>query len=159
MSVLQSELWIRRAVVASIFFAVASGLGLGIGSYTFIYAKGLSYMTDAPETCANCHVMQDHLDAWIKSSHHAVAVCNDCHTPHNFVGKYWVKALNGFHHSLAFTTGNFPDAIMIKPGNRVVAEQSCRSCHADMVARIDAFGHGPQALDCVRCHESVGHMK
>ncbi|HDP34885.1 MAG TPA: cytochrome c nitrite reductase small subunit [Candidatus Hydrogenedentes bacterium] len=144
---------------ASVFLGAVSGLGLGIGSYTFIYAKGLSYMTDAPETCANCHVMQEHYDGWIKSSHHAVAVCNDCHTPHTFLGKYWVKGMNGFHHSLAFTTGNFPDQIEIKPGNRAVTESSCRYCHADMVEQIDAFGHGPQALDCIHCHNTVGHLK
>ncbi len=155
----QSGIWMQRALYASVFLGVISGLGLGIGSYTFIYAKGFSYMTDAPETCANCHIMQEHLDAWVKSSHQSVAVCNDCHTPHTFFGKYWVKGLNGFHHSLAFTTGNFPDEIMIKPGNRAVVEASCRHCHEDMVARIDAFGHGPQALDCVRCHDSVGHLR
>lgn len=153
------DIWVYRAKIASIFLAVASGLGLGIGSYTFVYARGFSYMTDSPEACANCHIMQGHFDAWIKSSHHAVAVCNDCHTPHSFFGKYWVKALNGFHHSLAFTTGNFPDTIMIKPKNRAVTENTCRSCHADMVERIDAFGHGPQALDCIRCHNSVGHLR
>ncbi len=159
MAPIQYSIWVQRALYASVFLGVVSGLGIGIGSYTFIYAKGFSYMTDAPETCANCHIMQEHLDAWVKSSHHAVAVCNDCHTPHTFIGKYWVKALNGFHHSLAFTTGNFPDQIQIKPGNRAVVEGACRHCHADMVERIDAFGHGPQALDCVRCHDSVGHLR
>ena len=151
--------WMRGVMWASVFFGVASGVGLGVGSYTFIYARGLSYMTDAPETCANCHVMQDHYDAWIKSSHKDVAVCNDCHTPHNFFGKYYIKALNGFHHSLAFTTGHFPDEIQIKPGNRAVTEGACRSCHADIVTAIDRFGHGPDALDCIRCHATVGHLK
>ena len=40
-----------------------------------------------------------------RASHHAVATCNDCHTPHNLVGKYVVKARNGFWHSFYFTTG------------------------------------------------------
>src|SRR5688572_32577853 len=43
---------------------------------------------------------REHFDAWNKSSHRAVATCNDCHTPHNLVGKYTVKAKNGFWHSL-----------------------------------------------------------
>ena len=34
-------------------------------------------------------------DAWMKSSHHSVAACNDCDAPHNIVGKYAVKANNG----------------------------------------------------------------
>src|SRR5262252_838 len=34
-------------------------------------------------------------DAWMKSSHHSVAACNDCDAPRNIVGKYAVKANNG----------------------------------------------------------------
>ena len=66
-----------------LFLGTAGGLLGGVGCYTFLYAKGISYLGDAPETCANCHVMQEYLDAWIKSSHKHVAVCNDCTTPHN----------------------------------------------------------------------------
>ena len=51
---------------------IALGLGLGIGGYTFLYAKGLSYMSTDPEVCANCHIMQPQYDSWQKSSHHAV---------------------------------------------------------------------------------------
>jgi cytochrome c nitrite reductase small subunit len=40
--------------------------------------------------------MQEHNDAWSRSSHHAVAACNDCHTPANLVGKYLTKANNSF---------------------------------------------------------------
>lgn len=145
-------------LAAALMMGLASGTGLGIGGYTFIYARGLSYLTDAPETCANCHVMQEYFDGWAKSSHKNVAVCNDCHTPHNIVGKYYVKAMNGFHHSLAFTTGHFPDVIQIKPGNRAVTEESCRYCHESLVQSIDRFGHGPQALECLTCHHAVGHM-
>src|SRR6266446_5493121 len=71
---------------AAIMFGIVLGLGLGIGGYTFLYAKGWSYLTNDPAACANCHVMREHYDAWIKSSHRAVATCNDCHTPHNFSG-------------------------------------------------------------------------
>ncbi len=148
----------RWTVVSAVVAAVFAGTGLGIGSYTFIYAKGLSYMSNDPAVCANCHVMREYLDAWQKGSHHAVAVCNDCHTPHNFAGKYFTKALNGYNHSLAFTTGWFPDNMQITPRNRAITQDACRHCHADMVMEIDAFGHGPQALDCIRCHDSVGHM-
>ncbi|NLV45018.1 MAG: cytochrome c nitrite reductase small subunit [Candidatus Hydrogenedentes bacterium] len=151
----------RRGVVSliALFMGAASGLLFGIGGYTFIYARGASYLGNEPETCANCHVMQDHLAAWAKSSHKHVAVCNDCHTPHNFFGKYYVKAANGFHHSLAFTTGRFPDNIRIRPSNHAVTEGACRYCHSNIVQEIDRFGHGPQALECVRCHDTVGHLK
>lgn len=58
--------------VAAAVFGVAVGATAGIGGYVFVYD---------PNACANCHVMQAHLDAWSRSSHRAVAVCNDCHAP------------------------------------------------------------------------------
>ena len=98
------------------------GTALGLGAFTFVYAKGASYLSTDPAVCANCHIMGEHYAAWQRSSHRAVAGCSDCHMPHNFVGKYLAKASNGFWHSLAFTTGVFPDPLQIKPHNRVVTE-------------------------------------
>lgn len=131
------------------------GLAAGLGLYTFVYAKGYSYMTNNPAACANCHVMQAYYDGWHQSSHRSVAVCNDCHTPHNFAGKYLVKATNGFFHSLAFTTGRFPDNIQIKGYNHRVTEGACRSCHEQITSMID--GHDAAELSCVKCHGTVGH--
>jgi cytochrome c nitrite reductase small subunit len=149
----------RAMTVAAILIGSAVGVASGIGSYTFIYAKGASYLTNNPEACANCHVMRDHFNAWQKSPHHHVAVCNDCHTPHNFFGKYYVKALNGYHHSMAFTTGNFHEPIRIKPFNKSVTEGACRHCHADIVSAIDPPHAGGERISCIRCHENVGHME
>ncbi len=69
-----------------ILFATCVGVFVGIGFFTFGYGKGASYLSNDPQTCVNCHVMQGHMDSWQQSSHHAVAVCNDCHLPHYFVG-------------------------------------------------------------------------
>jgi cytochrome c nitrite reductase small subunit len=87
-----------------------------------------------------------------------VAACNDCHAPHDLIGKYLVKAENGFRHSLAFTTGRFHEPIRITPRDLAVTEQTCRNCHADIVRQIDA-AHAPgRELSCVRCHRNVGHL-
>src|SRR5678809_1674504 len=91
--------------------AIVIGVVLGLGGFTFVYAKGGSYLGNDPNACANCHVMRDHLDAYVKSSHRAVATCNDCHTPPGLVPKYFTKAEHGFFHSLAFTTGNFHEPV------------------------------------------------
>ena len=131
----------------------------GLGAYTFVYARGASYLSDNAEACANCHVMQDHYDAWIKSAHRAVAACNDCHAPHRFVGRYACKARNGFNHSLAFTTGRFHEPIRITPGNRAITENACRRCHGDIVQAIDAFAREGEPLSCIRCHDDVGHPR
>jgi len=139
-----------------IALACAIGIVVGLGAYTFVYARGASYLSNDPETCRNCHVMQEQFDAWMKSSHASVAVCNDCHTPHGLLPKYATKAANGFWHSFAFTTGWFPDAIQITGRNRRVTEGSCSTCHADVVAAMPV--RSGDAAECVKCHRSVGHL-
>jgi hypothetical protein len=103
------QLLMRRPSTVFIAVAVLLGVVIGLGIYTFLYAKGYSYLTNNPEACANCHVMQAQYEGWLKSSHHSAATCNDCHTPHNIIGKYAVKADNGFWHSFYFTSGRYPD--------------------------------------------------
>ena len=150
----------KRRKVKGMILGLIVGLAVGIGTYTFAYAKGWAYLTDNPTACANCHVMNEQYSAWIKSSHRSVAVCNDCHTPTSFFGKYTTKARNGFWHSFYFTTGWFEDNIQITPHSREVTEQSCRRCHQEIVGAIE----GPHAerkdeqTSCLRCHNSVGHL-
>jgi cytochrome c nitrite reductase small subunit len=151
---------IRLLLVAGLLL----GAALGIGSFTFVYANGASYLSDNPATCANCHVMGDHYAAWVKSSHREFATCNDCHTPRDgLLAKYANKAANGFLHSMAFTTGNYPDPMRIRGFNAAVTEASCRSCHVitesmagTAHSEIPGQGRG-QDLSCVQCHGSVGH--
>jgi cytochrome c nitrite reductase small subunit len=149
---------VRRFGAAAVVVAAVIGLALGVGAYTFVYARGASYLTNDPNACANCHVMREQLDGWIASSHRAVAVCNDCHAPHDFLGKYTTKAVNGFWHSFAFTTGRFHEPIAIGSRNRAVTEGACRTCHADIVQAIDPQPNGSTRLPCITCHRSVGHL-
>ena len=121
-----------------VVLSLLAGLLAGLCCYTFIYAKGYSYLTNNPAACTNCHVMQAEYDAWVKSSHRAAATCNDCHTPHNLIGKYAVKANNGFWHSFYFTTGKYPDNIEITNFDHKVTENACRRCHENITAAIDA---------------------
>lgn len=143
------------AIQAAIVVLV--GLTVGVGCFTFIYAKGYSYLSNDPQACANCHVMNEQLSGWMKGSHRSVAVCNDCHTPHDFFGKYSTKAENGLMHSFAFTSGWFPDSIEIKQHSRNITEANCRRCHEETVMAMDG-PHQTQKASCLRCHASVGHM-
>ena len=139
--------------------AVLAGFVLGLGGYTFWYAEGLSYLSNDPQTCVNCHIMRDHYEGWSKASHHSVAVCNDCHMPHDLVGKYYTKAENGFWHSYAFTLQNFHDPLIIRPKNARVLQGACVECHRDVADTV--LGHGAAddggAAYCARCHAQVGH--
>ncbi len=147
----------RRAL----WIAAILGLAVGIGLFTFGYAKGASYLTNDPAACANCHVMEEQYAGWSRGSHRAVAVCNDCHTPPGLLNKYGTKALNGWNHSLAFTTGWFPEPIRITARNLDVTERACRKCHESIVQAIDPHGGpdtGPGRLACLTCHRDVGHL-
>ena len=144
-------------IALAFLVAVLVGVAAGLGTFTFVYAKGGSYLGNDPATCANCHVMQEHFDAWQTSSHHHVATCNDCHAPPGGLAKYWVKARNGWNHSVAFTTGDFHEPIQITSRNREVTQEQCRRCHADMVDAIDHTDGGRDRIDCISCHDSVGH--
>ncbi|MDQ2669145.1 MAG: cytochrome c nitrite reductase small subunit [Gemmatimonadota bacterium] len=148
--------------------AILIGTALGLGAFTFVYAEGYSYLTNDPAACANCHVMEEQYAGWLKSSHRSVAGCNDCHTPHDPVGKYTTKALNGFWHSYYFTTGTFHDPIRITARNREITEEACRYCHerltaamldADAIPEFDREDprHPPATLACTSCLGSVGH--
>lgn len=140
------------------FFGIAVGLVIGVGLFTFVYARGSSYLTDDPAACANCHVMSDHYNRWVKSSHRKAAVCNDCHTPSGFAAKYLTKASNGFWHSYAFTTGDFPDPLRIKPHNLEIANEACRKCHTEITEAIEGPHPESAGISCLPCHRSVGHL-
>ena len=148
----------RQSIVIA---AVLVGIVGGIGAYTFVYARGYSYLTNDPQACANCHIMRDHYAAWTRGSHRSVAVCNDCHTPPGLIPKYVTKARNGFWHSFYFTTGRYPDPLRITPRNHDVTELTCRTCHAELTASIDAAHAGADdgSLTCTRCHNDVGHIE
>jgi cytochrome c nitrite reductase small subunit len=130
--------------------AILAGALAGLGAYTFVYARGYSYFSSDPKACANCHVMQEHFDAWQLSPHHAYAACNDCHTPHALLPKYAVKAGSGWNHSLHFTLQDYPETIRIRPSSEAVLEANCVRCHADMAGDL-------KETRCVRCHAGAGH--
>jgi len=143
-----------------LLLALASTCGLlaGLGTYTFTYAHGLSYFSNDPRACINCHIMREQFDGWQKSPHHAVATCNDCHTPRGFIAKYLSKAENGFWHSKGFTLQDFHEPIQIRPHNVAVLQQNCVACHQGIVHGINTHPGDPQKmLDCLHCHREVGH--
>jgi cytochrome c nitrite reductase small subunit len=148
----------RQSSGSAIFLAVLVGVLAGIGGFTFLYAEGLSYMSDDPKVCVNCHIMRPQYDSWQKASHHTVATCVDCHLPHGFIRKYLSKAENGYHHSRAFTFQDFHEPIMIKEKSARILQENCLNCHARLVHRQTAGeAEDSGGVSCTHCHSSVGH--
>ncbi|MBX3357906.1 MAG: cytochrome c nitrite reductase small subunit [Phycisphaeraceae bacterium] len=149
----------RSMGTAMTVLAALLGVFLGLGAFTFTYAEGWSYLSNDPAACVNCHVMnQQHRD-WEHSSHHAWAVCNDCHVPHDsVVSKYATKADHGARHSWGFTFQTFHEPIQIKASSLAAVQENCVRCHEGMVSEIVRAGGG-EAMDCVHCHRDVGHAR
>jgi cytochrome c nitrite reductase small subunit len=142
----------------AVALSIAVGIAAGIGTFTFRYAEGFSYLSSDPKACVNCHIMRSQYDSWQKSSHHDVAVCVDCHLPHDFVRKYLAKAENGYRHSKEFTAQTFHEPITIQATGRKILQQNCVACHDAMVHEIANAPRGElDSLRCVHCHAGVGH--
>lgn len=144
--------------LAGLVLAVLAGILLGTGGFTFVEARGWSYLSNEPLTCVNCHIMREQYDSWQHSSHHAVATCNDCHVPQDFLGKYLTKADHGIRHSWGFTFQDFHEPIQIKQSSLAAVQANCVRCHQAFVHEITQHSQVERdASNCVRCHSSVGH--
>ena len=141
-----------------ILLAVLVGIPAGVGAFTFVYAKGFSYLSTDPRACVNCHVMNEQYDAWLKSGHRHTATCVECHLPHTGLAKWLAKADHGFRHSAAFTLQNFKEPIEITPRDRRMVQENCVRCHAGFVHDMLAVaGPGRREVDCLHCHAGAGH--
>ena len=97
--------------IALIIGILALLLVVGVGLYVTDFT---AYLGNNPATCNNCHVMDYVYEGWYHGGHQEWANCNDCHTPHELIPKYIVKAKSGYHHVTAFMFGNIPNAIRAK---------------------------------------------
>jgi len=149
----------RLRGVVRIVAAAFVGCAIGAGVFGFGYSEMTSYLGTAPETCTNCHVMQDNYDAWSRGPHANVATCDDCHLPHNnVINKYKVQIEDGVLHSYKFTTGNYPTNIVIRQSSLDVVNAACLDCHDVMTSQIRAgMGTTGDTITCTRCHSNIGH--
>jgi len=136
--------------------ALLLGALVGLGLFTFVYAEGPSYLSDDPRTCINCHIMREQYDRYHHSSHKAVATCYGCHSPHDFIGKWLAKGINGWNHSVAFTLGNYPEPIRATGYNARIAQDNCVYCHKVLVSQIHSTDPQGERF-CIDCHGNVGH--
>jgi cytochrome c nitrite reductase small subunit len=147
-----------RSKKVAVLVAVVVGMMGGVGVFTFNYADGVSYFSSDPRACANCHIMQSEYDSWRKSSHHAAAMCVDCHLPHELVPKLIAKSDNGYRHSKGFTFQDFHEPIQITKRNSEILQQNCLRCHGDLLHNLVNSANSEKGdVSCVHCHSYVGH--
>lgn len=136
----------------------------GIFIYALYVSNAVSYLSDEPETCVNCHVMRSEFATWQHSSHREVAVCNDCHVPHNNVfNKYFFKAKDGLRHATMFTFRLEPQVIKMHEAGQAVVQKNCQNCHQRVNEDVGLLSitledkmHGDGKL-CWDCHREVPH--
>lgn len=129
----------------------------GAGMYVSDFA---AYLGNNPTTCNNCHVMDAAYEGWYHAGHKAWATCGDCHTPHAFIPKYFVKAQSGLRHVSAFVLDDIPTAIRARESSREVIQENCVRCHAETVSEIGLSRMVDKAGNdryCFECHRNVSH--
>ena len=143
---------------------VTLGIFFGLGCYVLYLSKAASYLSDAPETCVNCHVMAPQYATWNHSSHREVATCNDCHVPHNNVfNKYYFKAKDGLRHASMFALRMEPEVIFILDEGKEVVHNNCIRCHSQqltdpkLASQVPNHAHNTQDRVCWECHREVPH--
>jgi len=144
---------------------VLTGIIIGLGIYIFFVSNAASYLSDEPETCINCHVMNPQFATWQHSSHREVANCNDCHVPHNNIfNKYFFKAKDGMRHATMFTLRLEPQVIQIKDAGKKVVHQNCIRCHGKLleVPHMQSVFHSEYYTErtgrqCWDCHRETPH--
>jgi cytochrome c nitrite reductase small subunit len=140
-------------------------LPLIVGLIVLVAALGLfawvtgapAYLQHEPSTCNNCHVMDAQYENWYHAAHARVAVCTDCHLPHqNIVSYYLYKGYSGMKDILSFTFKTYPPAIRATHQTDQIIQANCIRCHA---ATVDNILAGPQPFDryCWDCHRAVAH--
>jgi cytochrome c nitrite reductase small subunit len=143
--------WIPRSW--RLVCAATLGLAAGLGATTIYLSRAPSYLSDAPETCVNCHVMNASYLSWQHSSHARVATCNDCHVPHDSaVRKYAFKAQDGLRHSTMYALRKEPQVLRISAAAKPVVQENCLRCHSQLTDTV----HLSDRL-CWDCHREVPH--
>jgi cytochrome c nitrite reductase small subunit len=113
------------------------GIALGLGIVIVRISRMLSYVSDAPEVCINCHVMNNAYATWRQGSHGRVAICVDCHLPHdNLVAKLAFKAHDGMKHTYVFTLRKEPQVLELSPAAVHVVQGNCVRCHYNQFQMI-----------------------
>ena len=143
---------------------VSIGVVVGLGFFMAKEASLVSYMSDDPQACVNCHVMTPMYNSWMHSSHRQWASCNDCHVPHNnVVNKYFFKAKDGLFHSSIFTARAEPEVISMREASQEVVQANCLRCHVQNVTQtkyssyLDDHVAGRTERQCWSCHKEIPH--
>ena len=145
----------RYAVAIGVVLRPAAGSG-----WLHVHLRAWRVVPDQrSEACANCHVMREQFEGWQRSSHRGVAVCNDCHAPHDLIGKY---ADQGASTASGTRSTSRPARFTSPSGSRRATPGSPRAPAAPATPTSSTPSTRSRARarrsSCVSCHRNVGHL-
>lgn len=143
----------------AVIFVLA--IGTGLSWYLFYISNAVSYLSDDPSACVNCHIMSPQYATWSKSSHAQVTNCNDCHVPQdNMFRKYLFKGSDGLRHATMFTLRLEPQVIRIHEAGAKVVYENCVRCHNGLNERVfhaTGLTEWQGKNQCISCHQETPH--
>lgn len=148
--------WLTLAPLGRLRLGLFVLLGAAAGAAMVVarIANATSYLSDAPETCINCHVMTNSYATWQRGSHARDAVCNDCHVPHaNPVATWAFKGYDGTKHSYVFTFRLEPQVLRLSEEAVHVVQANCVRCHLDQLTMVRLAE--AEERTCWDCHMEI----
>ena len=141
-------------------------LAVGLFAYVVKASNMMSYLSEDPKVCINCHTMNTQYATWQHSSHRGRATCVECHLPRDsFVDKMIAKSRDGFNHSVAMTFHTYENNIRISDNASKRIQANCISCHREIVSQItennklyqENGGSAQVDRNCWDCHRKTPH--
>ena len=158
---MEKNITMKYVAIFSVLAAV------GMFAYVGYASNMISYLSEDPKVCINCHTMDTEYATWQHSSHRERATCVECHLPReSLVDKIFAKSRDGFKHSFAMTFRTYEGEnirIIEAAKNRIQA--NCINCHREIVSQIMANSRlcqtagesGQIDRKCWSCHRDVPH--
>ncbi len=159
-------------------------LGIGLGSAAVIGTQVAVHVTSTNEFCVGCHEMNTPLVEYQDTIHYknrsgVRTGCADCHNPHGYPEKLWVKAINGAKDIYGHYTGiiDTPAKFEARRLHMATSEQTrmrnnnsaeCRHCHdlqamnpdkQKPFARKEHEKAKTANLSCIECHKGIAHTE
>lgn len=146
------------------YIAIASVItAIGLFAYVVNASNMISYLSEDPKVCINCHVMNTQYSSWQHSSHREKATCVQCHLPQDsFIDKMIAKSRDGFNHSMAMTFKTYESSIRVSDDAAKRIQANCIYCHKETVSqmvdnsRLYQKNGGSSQVDrsCRDCHRT-----
>jgi cytochrome c nitrite reductase small subunit len=139
---------------------------IGLFGYVVNASNMVSYFSEDPKVCINCHVMNTQYATWQHSSHRERATCVQCHLPQDsLVDKMIAKSRDGFNHSIAMTFRTYDNSIRVSDNAAKRIQNNCISCHGELVSQMvestksyqKNSGEPQVDRNCWDCHRVTPH--